>query len=84
MLDSSGDPRERVARMTEMTQVFLEKAKRHQNVHENVRQTITFVQATASVVGNMLVVYPPVSLGCAGICAILPVCSSRPRRGVTT
>lgn len=73
MLDSSNDPRERVARMTEMAQVFLEKAKRHQDVHQAVTQAISFVQVTSTIVSSMLVGYPPASLAWSGICAILPV-----------
>jgi hypothetical protein len=79
MLDSSCGPRDRVSRMGEMTRVFMDKAKRHQDVHEAVGQVMGIVQITSAVVGSMLAAYPPAALAWSGICAILPVWCSQPQ-----
>jgi hypothetical protein len=64
---------ERVALMTEMTQVSLEKAKRHENVHQTVKQVSDFVVATSSIINAMLTAYPPAAIAWSGISAILSV-----------
>ncbi|KAK4097635.1 hypothetical protein N658DRAFT_489072 [Parathielavia hyrcaniae] len=71
MLDC--DSKQRVARMTDMTRLSLEKAKRHENVHMAVKQVIDFVRATSNVVSVTVAVYPPASIAWLGICAILPI-----------
>jgi hypothetical protein len=71
MLDC--DRKQRMASMTEMTRLSLEKAKRHDNVHQAVKQAIDFIKVTSTVVSSMLVAYPPASIAWSGICAVLPV-----------
>ncbi|KAK0621642.1 hypothetical protein B0T17DRAFT_298836 [Bombardia bombarda] len=67
------EPQERVVRMRDMTRVSLEKAKRHENVHQAVQQVSDFIQVTSKVVTAMLVAYPPASIAWSGICAVLPI-----------
>ncbi|KAM7203839.1 hypothetical protein V8F20_003845 [Naviculisporaceae sp. PSN 640] len=65
--------RDRLSLMRDMARVSLQRAKKHESVHQGVQQIARFVQTTSVAVNSMLSAYPPAAIAWAGICAILPV-----------